>query len=689
MKLTAVRIKNYQSLEDASFDGLSTYNAVVGVNNSGKSAFHRVLYQLSSRVKGESPGSPERHVTDGDTSRILALELSAVLSDLQRTEWTKIIVAHNGAAAGLEERLLHSAFARQVSFHFASGPGANLVHLTKTMALGEDGEWMTFHTMTGASETSTPAQELASFKLAATGRPLTQAAHFNDPHTRKAAPNLALTQWTQQAITAQVYLQRELTTWLTRAFFFQPDRKSTEQMMAQAAEHLDLRGANLAQVLHTIHSNDRPRFRRIEQFIAAGLPGLGELHTPLEGNATHVAFQFSPSGRPVRLHEMGGGIEQVLMLAVVLTDRKVMGPIFMDEPESHLHPRAQRFVAEQLRRSGRQVFVSTHAAVFAERAEQCSLFRMGIKGCRSTVSKIAVDSDLAEVLSDLGYRLADLTFAERVLFVEGPVDEAILRAWDRASVINHSNVALIHMNGAPLSHLRARGHALREASKGLRVPFHFLIDRDETSQEDIDRLRAELGDCITRLPCREIENLLLDATALAACLAARVSSEHRDAPESAGRQETVSADLIAQKLDEIVISLRHITLAKHLKHWFKRRALTSAFSEMQQAQEAHNQWKTVDEWCAFVRMASRKDDSALLGEARAAYEEFERHMEQTWSDPSARRLFAPGTEVLDALYKSFGLKYSKSNDGPLIAQQMAQVPPVIVTLLAELAKQPG
>src|SRR5207247_7751450 len=69
--------------------------------------------------------------------------------------------------------------------------------------------------------------------------------------------------------------------------------------------------------------NDRVKFEEIEDFVARAIPDLGRLHTRLAGQATYVAFRSSDGD--IRLHDMGGGVEQLFMTAVVRSEERRVG----------------------------------------------------------------------------------------------------------------------------------------------------------------------------------------------------------------------------------------------------------------------------------------------------------------------------------------------------------------------------
>src|SRR5262249_50445487 len=115
---------------------------------------------------------------------------------------------------------------------------------------------------------------------------------------------------------AIVWLLRVIGIYLDNAFFFNPFRHSTSSLGVTELRKLSQTGENLAQVLFTLRNNEPRIFEQIKQFVEEAVPDIGTLLPVLRGSATEVHFEIDNQYR-VRLHDMGGGIEQLLMIATV------------------------------------------------------------------------------------------------------------------------------------------------------------------------------------------------------------------------------------------------------------------------------------------------------------------------------------------------------------------------------------
>ncbi len=107
--------------------------------------------------------------------------------------------------------------------------------------------------------------------------------------------------------------------------------------------------------------------------------------------------------------------------AYVGESRPPGGIMILEEPESNLHPDAQRRLLSHLNlwAQDRLILVSTHSPVFLDRSEGAQVWLVNRERGISTVGPAT--SNLADVVQGLGVRLSDMLTAERALVVEGPI----------------------------------------------------------------------------------------------------------------------------------------------------------------------------------------------------------------------------------------------------------------------------
>src|SRR5438105_2058175 len=148
MILTALRIRNFRSLEDVSLDDLTAMNVVIGRNNSGKSATLGALQLLQSVVCGLSQDWSTA-ITHRDKSRRLELEMEFALTPDERSRFVTIAVSDEFH----RQRYLDSPLAVGVRFRFHSQPGeAQLLMLQRTELSSAVGRWATIQRKSGPDQ---------------------------------------------------------------------------------------------------------------------------------------------------------------------------------------------------------------------------------------------------------------------------------------------------------------------------------------------------------------------------------------------------------------------------------------------------------------------------------------------------------------------------------------------------------
>jgi putative ATP-dependent endonuclease of the OLD family len=211
-------------------------------------------------------------------------------------------------------------------------------------------------------------------------------------------------------------------------------------------------------------------FEEVEEFQAFG-DGLRQSFADFGGNLRYgLGIDFSaydPSnyfrslrifphidGMPTTYEELGTGQEQVLAMAFAYAYADAFGGdgllLAIEEPESHLHPLAQQWLARKLRElasRGVQVIITTHSPYFVDLSAPwaTALVRKESEASGTTITQLDAD-DLAEELVRLGapakltshdsigpfydaaatYATVNGFFARACVLVEGATEELAL-----------------------------------------------------------------------------------------------------------------------------------------------------------------------------------------------------------------------------------------------------------------------
>lgn len=689
MLLASLEINNYRSLEHVELNRLQQFNVLIGRNNAGKSSVFNALYHLNSAVMLSQRGGSNNVLTARDNKRSLEVSLVFQLQVHERKEFIELLI-DIGFPKERFDALLNSPLLRQISFSFKA-PSGNpyTLYLRETRIQTEDGKLATIQKMAGDLQNPNPQSSIVNVGgvsniFGRTHEPLVfskldiDAINQNRNHYSalsnqikgiNISPEYIVQdqQGPQRKDSVTAWLHGLLVRYFSSAFFFNPFRHSTELMPVQQMPSLSQNGANLAQVLHTINSNDRAKFREIEQFVQAALPDIGSLQTPLLGTSTEVSFRARHRNYLTRLHDMGGGIEQLLMVATVLLTTGDESTLFLEEPESHLHAGAQRFLLEKFYEGERQVFITTHAPTFINLSRPHSLYRVTYSDERTSIEHC--NDKLDVILEDIGIRNSDVLLSDSVLFIEGPSDRDVLSVWSETlgKSFAESNVTLLVMGGGQHAEhgVPVRSNVLMGISQKAPIPHLFLLDRDERSQAEIDHLQKMLGDRVHILAARELENYLLIPNALLSAL----HSKHRNDVPILERLDQTSEEQIEQMIHDASNNLYSTVLLKRIRTelgslrggLLPREVLPGLIPYAESDDLAKRLLEKVD---AQIDQYRSKIGEVVHTERKA--------LETKWIDPANRLFLAPGEEVIAAVFKQFGSQYRKTSDAVRIARAMSK-----------------
>jgi putative ATP-dependent endonuclease of OLD family len=279
-----------------------------------------------------------------------------------------------------------------------------------------------------------------------------------------------------------------------------------------------------------------------------------------------------------------------------------------------------------------------------------------------------------------GLRLSSLFMYEKLVFVEGPSDEDVLREWASVLGLNFSqtNVGFVTIGGSRnVKHFAAAKTTEFLNSRG--VELWFVLDRDESTAEDTKKLQETLGpNCKIRiLRAREIENYLAMPTLLSEYISRRLTQAGGDI--SMPKTQSVSVTEISQVIDECANDLRTFAFGKSLLRRVNNPiyispGLTPSLDQ-RSILEAIKQ--------------SLTDGSASLVQRQKELEgmicNHTIEFDAAWSRD--KLLVVPGTELLEAVLRRYKLAYKKRRDAKGIAALMEprDIPHEIADILREIA----
>jgi len=368
----------------------------------------------------------------------------------------------------------------------------------------------------------------------------------------------------------------------------------------------------------------------------------------------------------------GAGIRESLRLILDL-ELKKPELLLVEEPEVHLHPGLARVMSAYLREKSQdiQMFVTTHSTEFVDSVAFQNAYLISRDVRYKTICQSISSSDGPLLLStELGLRLSTVFMFDRLVFVEGPSDEAVLRsvAKNLGIDLTKSNIGFVHMTG-----VRNFAHFAAQATLDLlsrrQIGMWFITDRDERDDEEVKKMMAKLGNRATLkvLPRRELENYLLDETAVKKFL--------DDKRLAAGLTVlTDSPQTVKKTIEQEAASLQSEVVRLRLAN----RLLSPVFLNLR-----------TNEGSLEERIkAAAETLNGRLARVETEKAAFEGEVAKVWN--SMFLDLAPGTQVLEKTAARYGVTFAKDKgDSERLAQllQPDAVPYDLRELLREITAE--
>ena len=337
MRIESLAVKNYRCFRDVSLDDLPPMTVVVGANGSGKSTLFDVFAFLKDALARNVADAVARRggyrelVSRGEDGHI-AIAIKLRESGGRRLAYRLEVGERDGRAVVKREVLSRSRGGeRGRAWRLADFSEGSGMAITNESACGREG-----------------------------------AVEAREEYELDAPDILAVKGLGQfRTFEAASALRSLIENWHMSDFRIADARRSAE---AGCAEHLSIRGDNLAQVARHLRQNHRERFGRILDAMRRRVPGVDgvDAKTTVDGRLV-LRFQEGAFKDPFAAQYVSDGAIKMFAYLVLLYDPKPHPMLAVEEPENHLYPDIMRELSEEFRdyaRRGGQVFVSTHSPDF-------------------------------------------------------------------------------------------------------------------------------------------------------------------------------------------------------------------------------------------------------------------------------------------------------------------------------------
>ena len=171
------------------------------------------------------------------------------------------------------------------------------------------------------------------------------------------------------------------------------------------AEHLSVRGDNVALVAQYLYDNHRSHFEQVLQAMRRRVPGVRSVEAkPTDDGRLVLRFQDGSFKDPFIARYVSDGTIKMFVYLVLLYDPEPHPLLAIEEPENQLYPELLRELAEEFRDyadRGGQVFVSTHSPDFLNGVELDEIFCLTKQNGFTTVKRVS-ESETLRSLVELG-----------------------------------------------------------------------------------------------------------------------------------------------------------------------------------------------------------------------------------------------------------------------------------------------
>lgn len=361
----------------------------------------------------------------------------------------------------------------------------------------------------------------------------------------------------------------------------------------------------------------------------------------------------------------GAGIRESLRL-VLDVEFERPNILLVEEPEVHLHPALETTMMRFLKQisDSCQVFITTHSTNFLDMANMKNVYLVS-KDVSTQVQLINLEEAEIAIPRELGIRLSSLFMYDRLVFVEGPSDENIIREWSAILGVNlsQSNVGFVHMGG-----VRHLSYFATEATLSLltkrQVQMWFLIDRDERDDDEIRRIEQRLKNkaIFHVLKKREIENYLICAPAIT-----KLIQQKRPSVAAARVEDALelTEGNVENAIRECADTLKEVTIAKRVA----REICKPIYPALQWTIDSDSETFTLDKLAEEgERMVN--DLQQMINNAQAVYCHHSSDVDARWE--SLKISVVPGDLLLDKVFSRFGVRFHKNRDGARLAAVMSK-----------------
>lgn len=221
------------------------------------------------------------------------------------------------------------------------------------------------------------------------------------------------------------------------------------------------------------------------------------------------------------IYQLGDGIQSlVIILFPVFANRSKESIIFIEEPETHLHPKWQRLLSRALKEfNNHTYFLSTHSSAIINSPSN-SIFIISQQDSKTNIHFSDIKIDKVEILKELGYKPNDLYQTNYILWVEGQSDKIYVNYLIKKyapELKEDEDYSIMFYGGSSYKHfLINKGTLNLDFIQSLNQNYGIILDSDRTKpREKYNKQKKEIEKLFNKSKAfcwltkfREIENYI-------------------------------------------------------------------------------------------------------------------------------------------------------------------------------------
>ena len=456
MRLNSFEIKNYKSIEHIKVPDCHNLTIFVGRNSSGKTSVFEAIKYIVLGYEDQDVLSLREKIHAGvdpfARKEISVRFLFDVPPDCRRDYFMHFL----NFQEDLCEKMLQTQLLKKLEIELSiSVPGPEVPEdgldrrvLPKSMRISNSKDELIpiTHEIPQVSRNTMPSVNISTFPFTQNPTITTRTTdeidiELTEKLEKKGRMNASDVFHTTSYLQGRIFSDLR-----NRIKFFQSIRESQKRIRMAFQIDVGERGNQLVASMDTLFRKDHSRFVDIAKKCMAIFPDIIGIHPdPLPDNQVRILIKKKLLPNEIDLADEGSGIEQLFILIWRIATAENDSIWFIDEPELHLHPGAQKHLYDFFREEsekGKQIFVATHSMVFIYNCRNEEIYLLTDKDGKTQSIHL---SDLVSpeesgsiqeirtikenIFKALGY---DPSFAyepKRVVVVEGPTDLGIIKAF--------------------------------------------------------------------------------------------------------------------------------------------------------------------------------------------------------------------------------------------------------------------